>query len=151
MNGGGHDILVSNTDICTLMAIFVNGVNGSSIGRRHGCYNDGSKFPTSYIRIRWNYMKRVEFYAGLRSTIAIGSLMHHIDFLFVANSRHVPVVANANQQTSSISISERRYRLGKLHSILYSVFEVLLLMLTLINKALNISFVVHFIIFSSSF
>ena len=56
---------------------------------------------------------------------------------------HVPVVANANQQPSAISIGECRYRLSQLHRILHPVFEVLLLVLALVNQALNISLVVH--------
>jgi hypothetical protein len=53
------------------------------------------------------------------------------------------VIANPYEQTPALGIGKRRYRTGQFASISHTVFEVLLLVLTLANQAEKIVLIVH--------
>jgi hypothetical protein len=89
-------------------------------------------------------MIRVELDACLWLAVFIGSLVHHKDLFFRTNTREMTVVADAYQQTSAVGIGKCRYRLGQFAGISHTVFEVLLLMLTLMNKTEKITLIVHY-------
>ena len=133
MHGRSHNVLVGNADVGTLPAIIVDGTDRTLVGRGDGGYDDGAAL----------HMVGIELNTGRRATIAVGRLMHHVNLLLRTHTRHVAVVANANEQPSTVGIGKGRYRTGQLHGIGHAVFEVLLLVLALLDKAQKILLVVH--------
>ena len=76
MNGRSYYVFISNADIGTLATFIIYGADGAFILWRNCCNNDGA--PLNMISIKLD--------AGLRTAITISSLVHHIDFLLIANA-----------------------------------------------------------------
>ena len=87
MNRRGNDVLVGNTDIGSPTSVFTEDADGTTI-RRRDCGNDDGPFF---------YMIGVEFDAGLRPAIAVGSLMHHVYLFLGTYAGEVAVVAHPNE------------------------------------------------------
>ena len=96
VNRRGHDIFVINSDIGPFPAFFVYGADWASDRRGHSGNHDCPAFS----------MIGVEFDAGLWLAEFVGGLMHHVYLLFATNAREMPVIANANEQSTSIGIGK---------------------------------------------
>ena len=132
MNGRGYDVLVVDADIGTFAPLFVQRTNGTFDGGGNGGDDDGSLVS----------MVGVELDARFGLAEFVGSLVHHVNLLFAADTREMTVVANTYEQPTAVGIGESRYRLGQLTSIGHTVFEVLLLVLALANQAEKILLVI---------
>ena len=137
MHRRGNDVLISDTDISAHTSRFILRTDGALVGGRDG--GDDNRAPVDMIGIKLD--------AGLRLAVFIGRLVHHEDLLLAAHTRQMAVVADANQQPSSVRIGKGRHRLGQLTGIGHAIFEVLLLVFALTDKAEKIPLVVHVIHF----
>ena len=143
VDGRGHDVLVGNADVGTRTVIVVEGADGTSLGRRDGGDDNCPKSSGADDCIRRNDVVCVELNASLGTAVAVGGLVHHVDFLLGAYARHVAVVAHANQQPPTVGISKGRHRASQFAGIRDAVLEVLLLVLALADEPLEILLVVH--------
>ena len=129
----GNDVLVGNTDVGARFFSFRDYADGALVGWWDGSDNNGATFN----------MVGIELNTGLGATITVCSLVHHVDLFFGTYTRHVAVVANADEQSPTVSISKCRYRFGQLQRIRNPILEVLLLVLAFLYEALKILFVVR--------
>ena len=66
-------------------------------------------------------------------------LLNHVDFLIAADTHNVAIVLNAHKQMTATIVGKGTYRTGYLAGISNLILEILMLMLTLINKPLYIA------------
>ena len=133
MHRRGHDVLIGNADIGTQFSFFIERTDGPLVGWRNGGNDNRSSLN----------MIGIELDASLRLAVFVGRLVHHEDFLFRTDAGEMAVIANANQQTTTIGVGKGRHRLGQFAGISHTVFEVLLLMLALLNEVEKMTLVVH--------
>ena len=133
MHRRGHDVLIGNTDIGSLHSFIIQRTD-----RPLDRWRNGGNDNRSSLR-----MIGVELDAGLGLAVFVGRLVHHEDLFFGTDAREMAVIANANQQTTTIGVGKGRHRLGQFAGISHTVFEVLLLMLALLNEVEKMTLVVH--------
>ena len=75
-----------------------------------------------------------------RAAVELGSLLYHIDILFVAHPGNGAVVLDADKQTTSGVVGEGREGAGYLHGVRDRIFEVLTLVLAFSDDALKVIF-----------
>ena len=133
VDGRSYDVLVLDADVSYHAPFLVSCKDGTAGRRRNGGNDDGATLG----------MIGVELDAWLGFAVLVGGLMHHENLLFRADTREEAIVANPDKQPSAIGIGKCRNRLGKLAGIGHAVLEVLLLMLTLADKAKEETMVIH--------